>query len=192
MRQVVQSLLFASQRGLAICATLAGLAAGLFALSFGTAFICFDSCPNRALYFSNLGPGTVPFIMPCVVLELLALTAFVAYCVATQQARRTIVPILFFVVGGLVGVVSLDALLQHGQTTLPVNSDGLLVEAHAVEWAQLWGAVSHPRRRRLVRHPCLPAMAPLSDGRSIVALVASCCAWATNAPGMLSGVSHPS
>lgn len=139
MRQVVQSLLFASQRFLALCAVLAGLAAGLFALSFGTAFICFDTCPTREFYFAHLGPGTVQLMTPCIVLEVLALAAFLVYCLATRQPRRTIRPILFFLLGGLVAVAALDALLQHAQATLPVNSDGLLVESAVETWAQLWG-----------------------------------------------------
>lgn len=138
MRQVVQFLLFVS-RGLAICAVLAGVVTGLFALSFGPAFICFDTCPSRAVYFSNLDSGMVQLMTPCVLLEALALAAFAAHCLAIGQVRRTIAPILFFLIGGLVGVAALGALLQYGQATLPVGEDGILLEGPAVAWAQQWG-----------------------------------------------------
>jgi hypothetical protein len=46
MRKVVQFLLFAS-RGLAVCAVLAGLGAGLFEATFDAGFVCFDTCPSR-------------------------------------------------------------------------------------------------------------------------------------------------
>lgn len=140
MRQVIQFLRLAS-RGLAICAVLAGLAAGLLAGTIGAAFICFDTCPPRESYFSHLGLGVVQVMTPCVVLEVLAVAAFVAYCLATQQTRRTIAPILFLLIGGLVGVVALVALLQHGQATLPVDSYGYLVETQAEAWAQQFGLV---------------------------------------------------
>ncbi|MGZ3599634.1 MAG: hypothetical protein ACXWQ5_07925 [Ktedonobacterales bacterium] len=140
MRKVAQFLHVAS-RVLAICAVLAGLAAGLLTVSVVAAFICFDSCPTREDFFSSrVLPGTVQFMMPCVVLEVLALAVFLAYCVATHQPRRTIAPILFFLIGGLVGVAALDALLQHGQATLP-NEDGILLEGPVEAWVQLWGWV---------------------------------------------------
>src|SRR5437660_12595921 len=91
MRQVVQFLLFAS-RVLALCAVLAGLAAGLLQATIGATIICVDSCPPRDAYFSDLGPIAVRIMTPCVVLEVLALVAFVAYCLATRQARRVVMP----------------------------------------------------------------------------------------------------
>ncbi len=138
MRKVAR-FLHAASRVLAVCAVLAGVAVGFLQATIGAAVICVDSCVTRAFMFSYLGPSTVQMLTPCVVLEMLALAAFVAYCLATGQARRTIMPILFLLVVGLVGVAGLDALLQHGQTTLPVDEGGFLIEASAQSWRALWG-----------------------------------------------------
>ena len=138
MQKVAQFLHVASGV-LAICAVLAGLAAGLFMATFGSALICFDTCPTREDFFSPRGPIAVQLMTPCVVLAVLALVAFVAYCLVTRQGRRVVMPILFLLVGGLIGFAALDALLQHGQATLPVGEDGLVAETPAQAWAQLWG-----------------------------------------------------
>lgn len=138
MRQVVR-LLHPASRGLALCAVLAGLAAGFLEAVVGAIFICVDSCSPRDVYFSHLGADVVRVMTPCVVLELLALTAFVGYCLATRQARRAILPILFLLVGGLIGVAALDAFLLHGQATLPVDEGGFLLENPTQTWAQFWG-----------------------------------------------------
>jgi hypothetical protein len=138
MRKVTQSLLFAS-RGLAVCAVLAGTGVGLLQATIGPAAVCFDSCVTREFLFSYLGPSTVQMLLPCVVLELLALVAFGAYCLATGQARRIVMPILFLLIWGLVGVAGLNALLQHGQTTLPVDQDGVLIPESARSFRTLWG-----------------------------------------------------
>src|SRR5215469_9506523 len=111
MQKVAQFLHVAS-RSLAICAVLAGIGVGFLQMTAGAAFVCFDSCVTREFMFSNLGPGTVQALLPCVVLALLALGAFVAYGLATGQARRVLMPILFLLIGGLLGVAGLDALLQ--------------------------------------------------------------------------------
>ncbi|MGZ3640001.1 MAG: hypothetical protein ACXVCX_19390, partial [Ktedonobacterales bacterium] len=81
MRKVAQFLHVAS-RVLAICAVLAGLAAGFLQTTIGATIICVDSCPPRDAYFSDLGPTAVRIMTLCVVLEVLALVAFVAYCLA--------------------------------------------------------------------------------------------------------------
>lgn len=138
MRKVVEFLHFTS-RVLALCAVLAGLAAGIFKATFIANLICADSCPTPAFYFSYLGPATVWLLAPCVALEILALAAFLAYCVATRQARRAVMSLLFLLVGGLLGVAALDALLKHAQATLPVDEGGLLVEAQVFAWEHLWG-----------------------------------------------------
>jgi hypothetical protein len=135
MQKVTTVLLFAS-RGLAICAVLAGIGVGFLEASFGAAFVCFDSCPTREEMFPTIGPGAVlQPLLPCIVLEVLALGAFVAYCLATGQARRVVLPILFVLVGGLVGVAGLDALRQYAQATLPVDQDGLVIAESAKAWA---------------------------------------------------------
>jgi len=141
MQKVAQVLLFAS-RCLAICAVLAGIGVGFLEATIGAAFVCFDSCPSREFLFLNLGPGTVlQPLLPCIVLELLALVAFVAYCLATGQARRVAMPILFLLLGGLVGVAGLYTLLQHAQATLPVDQDGIVIPEAAKAWAT-WGGLS--------------------------------------------------
>jgi hypothetical protein len=138
MRKVVQVLPYVT-RVLAICAVLAGIGVGFLQATFGSAFVCFDSCVTREFMFSYLGPSTAQMLLPCVVLELLALVAFVAYCLATGQARRVVMPILFLLIWGLVGVAGLYALLQHAQTTLPVDQDGVLIPESARSFRTLWG-----------------------------------------------------
>ncbi len=140
MPRAVPSLLFAT-RGLAVCAVLAGLGAGLLEATFG-GLVCFDNCPTRASYFAYLGPGAVHVLTPCVVLEALALVAFLAYCLATRQTRRAVISLLFLLVAGAVGVVALSALAQHAQDTLPVwggDAGDLLREAPLGDWIVQWG-----------------------------------------------------
>jgi hypothetical protein len=140
MRHIVWFLPFVT-RGLALCAVLAGLCAGLL-WAFAASFVCVDACPTRDFYFSYLGPSTVRTMTPCIVLEVFAVAAFVAYSLATRQVRRAVFVALVLVVGGLVGVAALDALLQHAQVTLP--SEGhllvdILQEGPVEAWAHLWG-----------------------------------------------------
>jgi hypothetical protein len=140
MRQVVQFLPYVT-RGLAICAVLAGLAAGLLE-TFGAGFVCFDTCPTRADYFARLGPTAVLLMTPCIVIEALAMAAFLAYCLATRQPWRAVSSLLILLVGGLVGVAALIALAQHAQATLPVRGSvegDILVETPLETWAQEWG-----------------------------------------------------
>lgn len=125
---------------LAVCAAGCGLAAGFLAI-IGATEPCVDGCPTREVYFSRLGLSTVGLMIPCIVFEVLAVAAFLANCLATRQARRAVMPLLFLLVGGLVGVATLDGLflLLHSQATLPVDSSGHLVETPAKAWAVLWG-----------------------------------------------------
>ncbi|MGZ3666232.1 MAG: hypothetical protein ACXVDA_17315 [Ktedonobacterales bacterium] len=138
MQKVTEFLHLASQ-GLALCAVLAGLAAGFLEAVVGATLICVDTCSSRDDYFSHLGADVARVMTPCVVLEGLALAAFLAYCLATRQARRALTPVLFFLVGGLIGVAALNALLQYGQATVPVGEEGFLIAASAETWAWLWG-----------------------------------------------------
>lgn len=124
---------------LAICAVLAAIAAGLLQATIIAAIICVDTCSPRTSYFLYVGPDAVQLMTPCIVLDVLAVATFLAYCLATRQARRAVISLLFLLVGGLVGVAVLDALLQHAQATLPVEGDGILVRDPAQAWAQLWG-----------------------------------------------------
>ena len=140
MRKVAQFLLVAS-RGLAICAVLAGLGVGLLEV-YLSPLVCFDSCPTHAEYFARLGPGTVQFMMPCVVLEVLAFAAFVAYCLATRQVRRAVLAFLVLLVGGLAGIAALAGLLQRAQATLPSASGSdccALLPDQLRAWDSLWG-----------------------------------------------------
>ena len=75
---------------------------------------------------------------PCVVLEALALMSFLAYCLATRQAWRAVISLLFLLVSGLIGVNILSTLMQQA-ATLPVGDSGFLYEAPAVAWAHQWG-----------------------------------------------------
>jgi hypothetical protein len=138
MQKVTQFLHVAS-RGLAVCAFLAGIGVGFLQMTAGAAFVCADSCVTREFMYSYLGPSAVQLLMPCVVLELLTLVAFLAYCLATGQARRVVMPILFLLVGGLLGVAGLDALLQHAQATLPVGEGDILIAGPVQSVRALWG-----------------------------------------------------
>jgi hypothetical protein len=139
MRHVVRFLPFV-MRGLAICAVLAGVGAGLIGV-FGAGFGCFDTCPTHAAYFARLGPAAVWGLAPCVVLEVLAVAIFLLYCLATRQARRAVIALLVLLRGGLVGVAVLGALALHARATLPIwggDEGDLLVEAPFESWANLW------------------------------------------------------
>jgi hypothetical protein len=139
MQKVVRFLPIVT-RGLAICAVLAGLGAGLLDV-IGALFVCVDSCPTRDFYFSYLGPSRVRLMTPCVVLEVLAVAVFLLYCLATRQLRRAGIAVLVLLVGGLVGIAALDALLQHAQATLPsATSAGgeVLIEGPVEAWGGQW------------------------------------------------------
>jgi hypothetical protein len=139
MRQVVGFLPVVT-RGLAICAVLAGLGAGLLDV-IAAGFVCVDSCPTRDFYVSYLGPSRARFMTPCVVLEVLAVAVFVLYCLATRQSRRAGIAVLVLLVGGLVSFATLDALLQYAQATLPsaTSAGGEVLLAGPVEaWEEQW------------------------------------------------------
>jgi hypothetical protein len=138
MRRVVYVLPFVT-RGLALCAVLAGLGAGLLQATIGTAFICFDTCPSSAYYFAHLGPTAVQILTPCVVLEALAMAAFVPYCLATRQTRRAVLALLVLLVGGLVGIAALAELLQHAQATLTGEEGDQLLADQLQALTQEWG-----------------------------------------------------
>lgn len=132
-------LLLYISRFFAVCALLAGQGAGVLVMLFGTGFICFDSCPTRAFYFSRLVPGTLLLMTPCIACECLALLAYLCYCSARRRPRHVVAPVAVLLVGGALGATLLGALILHGQANLPVNADGLLIETPAEAWAQLWG-----------------------------------------------------
>jgi hypothetical protein len=139
MRHVVGFLPFVT-RGLAICAVLAGLGAGLLDI-IAAGFVCVDSCPTRDFYFSYLGPSRVRFMTPFVVLEVLAVVVFLVYCLATRQLRRAGIVVLVLVVGGLVSFAARDALLMYAQATLPsATSAGgeVLIEGPVEAWEEQW------------------------------------------------------
>jgi hypothetical protein len=79
---------------------------------------------------------------PCVVLAVLAMAVFVAYCLVTRQTRRAVLVLLVLLVGGLAGVAALYALLQHAQATLPsysVSDGGTLLPDQLRAWQVEWG-----------------------------------------------------
>jgi hypothetical protein len=141
MRRVVALLPFVS-RSLALCALLAGVGAGLLEASLGASLVCFDTCPSRAYYFTHIVPDGLRALIPCLVLEALAIVAFVAYCSGTRQSPRVLLTLLVALVGGVIGVAVLSALAQHAQATLPIwggDAGDTLREAPLVAWAQQWG-----------------------------------------------------
>jgi hypothetical protein len=140
MRHVV-GVLPVVTRGLAVCAVLAGLGAGLLE-TYAPNFVCVDVCPSRDFYFAYVGPTAVRIMTPCVVLEVLAVAACVAYCLATRQVRRAVIVPLVLLVGGLVGVAALAALLQHRPAALASelpSGGGILRERPVAAWVHQWG-----------------------------------------------------
>jgi hypothetical protein len=138
MQRIAPSLFIAS-RVLALCAVLAGLFGGLLMATIGAGLICFNTCPSPEFYFSQLGLYALFFLIPCSVLAALALVLFLIYCLSTRQPRRALSVFLFFLVGGLLGVVILDALLQLSLATFPVQGEhGLLIGGSGKPWASQW------------------------------------------------------
>jgi hypothetical protein len=139
MQRVVPAVLIAS-RVLASLAVLVALLEGLLLSTLVVGFTCFDSCPTRAQFFSNRVLGTLTLLSPCIVLAALALALFFVHCFATRQLRRALIVLLFFLLGGLLGVAVLTALAQYGQATPPVDEESdVLVAGPVVAWAQQWG-----------------------------------------------------
>ncbi len=139
MRMLARFLLIAS-RFFAITAMVAGVGAGLIEATVASAFVCVDSCPVPFTYFANQGPSAVKEMTPCVVIEALALITFLTYCAATRQPRRAAIALLFFLVGGLVGFVALNAFLQHGQASVPLTFDDYFPDGRSLEaWVSQWG-----------------------------------------------------
>lgn len=131
--RVFALILFYVSRVLAVLAVLAGLAAGLLVFTFGVAFVCFDTCPSPDDYFARF-VGEMWMTWPCGALAALALTTFVAYCVATGQARRAIMQTIVFLGGGLVCVATFDAVFHWCQSTLPVTQYYQVEEGPAEAW----------------------------------------------------------
>lgn len=117
MQRVTLVLLYIS-RTLAICAILAGLGPGCLEASFA-GLVCADQCPAPEFYVANFGSGDVELMKPFIVIEALAMTLFLVYCLATRQVRRTVIVLVVLLVGGLVGVAALVALAQHARAMLP-------------------------------------------------------------------------
>jgi hypothetical protein len=78
----------------------------------------------------------VGLLIPC--LATLTLAFFQTYCLATRQPRRALIVVLVFLVGGLLGAIALNALLQYGRVTRQVTESGFLVEGPARAWAPQW------------------------------------------------------
>ncbi len=90
-----------------------------------------DSCSHLDL--NSVGP-----LIPCLALATLALALFLTYCLTTRQGWRALIVLLVFLVGGLLGAVALNALLQYGNATRQVTESGFLVEGPARAWARQW------------------------------------------------------
>lgn len=134
MQRVVPSLLIVA-RVLGILALLAGLFIGYLAAGPVAGFTCFDSCPTRDVFFSTFIPAAMRLMLFCVPLPALALLFFLVYCLATRQPWRALIVLLVFIVGGLLGFVALNGLVEQARTTLPVNEYGLVDSS----WASMWG-----------------------------------------------------
>jgi hypothetical protein len=142
MRHAVWFLPFVT-RLLAIGAVLAGLGAGYLESTFGVAFICMDVCPTRAVYCSGFGLAALRLLTPCIVLEAAAFVVFLAYCLATRQARRAGRVLVILLVSGVACVTVLTVLSLHARATLPIwggDAGDLLREGPLVSWQSDWGA----------------------------------------------------
>lgn len=128
-----------ASRFFAVCAIVAGVAAGFIEATLFAGLVCFDYCPDRAHYFSHLFPTLALLLIPCIVLSLLALWTFLWYCGARGQRSRANKQVIFFLGGGVIGAAVLGGLLLVGNVILPVTSDGVLVEQPLESWSQLWG-----------------------------------------------------
>jgi hypothetical protein len=137
MQRVAPSL-HSAARILAILAVVVGLLAGCV-MTYGVSFVaCFDTCYSPDFYLSYTVPAEIRFMTPCLVLAALALVVFLAYCLATHQLRRALLVLLFFLVGGLVGVAVLNGLVQLAQLSL-ANADSLHINDEAAAWVRWWG-----------------------------------------------------
>jgi hypothetical protein len=137
VRQFARFLLPTSNTS-AVLAALAGLWLGFLMMTIGAAFTCFDSCPAPDGYFAGLAPSTLALLTPCIVLESLALVTLVAYHTIKREPLRALAPALILTLGDLLGVAALTALYWQGQGSLPVTTDGLLVEDAVTAWGQGW------------------------------------------------------
>ena len=122
---------------LAILAVLAALLTGCTMSWSMLAFACFDTCSTPDFYFTRLAPNVAHVMLPCVVLAALALAVFVPYCLATHQTGRALFVLLFFLVGGLLGVAVLDTLAQLALAVVS-RADSLDVNQQAADWMRLW------------------------------------------------------
>jgi len=137
MQRVVPSLLLAA-RALGILAVLA-LLFTLWAEGLETGFSCFDTCSPPAQYFPRKVPNALFDLAPCIVLAAVALLVFLVYCLLTRQFWRAFIVLVFFLVVGLLGMSTLDALVRYGRTTVAVDGEtGLLVEHSVMDWAHRW------------------------------------------------------
>lgn len=139
MRRLANILSYASRT----CAILAIIAAILLGLldALLSEWTCFETCTPPENLVPSMSAGALWIMTPFVALELLALTFFLAYCGASGQMRRAVKPITFLVVGGIVGIVMLDAFLLYLQGHVPITPDGALDEGSAMQWSY-WFAVS--------------------------------------------------
>ena len=136
--QRVALALHITARVLSILAALA-LLFTLWGEGLGVGFACFDTCYTPQDYFPRQLPFTMFLLTPCAVLAALALVIFLIYCLATRQPWRALIVLLFFLVGGLLGVAALNALVEHGRATVPIDAEsGLLIEDSVVAWAEQW------------------------------------------------------
>jgi hypothetical protein len=130
---------FNASRVLAVFACLATVAGGLPVATLGASLTCFDSCPSREQYFSHIVAVSERILIPCVVLQALALAAFVSYCLATRQVRRALKQFSFTLGGGAIGIAALGTVFWLCTVSLNVSPDDTVAEASAVEWMVLWG-----------------------------------------------------
>lgn len=128
MRSIVSSILMVA-RILAVCAGIAGVGAGLLFMTFIAGLTCFNSCPTREQYFTNLPRGTLWVMLPAIVLGGLALLAYSVYCGASHQTHAIRLP----VVAVAVACVALALFDQVAYVTPNMYGESL------VAWTAVWG-----------------------------------------------------
>ena len=142
-----QRLLLYATRFFAVCAVLAGIGPVLLGL-LAAGLVCVDQCPHRDAtyiggfeqpgYFSGESVGMMSPALPCLVLALVALLLFLAYCVMTHQDGRALIALLVYLVPPIVAYVAFNYTYTQAATSLPIDSDGFLLEGPLKSFVSQW------------------------------------------------------
>jgi len=144
---IAQRLLLYAARFFAVCAVIIGLGSLLLGGLVGS-LVCMDACPQRDAryiggfeqpgYFSRGSVEMMTLAMPCLVLALIAFLLFLTYCVLTDQGGRALIALLVYLVPPIVAYVAFNYLYTQAAASLPVDSDGALLEGPLESFASQW------------------------------------------------------